>query len=66
MKCDIWAIGILMYVMLSGKYPFTGRTNNELFEAIKTGTFKMDSDVWNNYSKDAKNFLCSLLKFSFE
>jgi calcium-dependent protein kinase len=63
MKCDIWAMGILMYVMLCGKYPFTGRTNTELFEAIKTGTIKVDSAVWQNYSKASINFLYSLLKY---
>ena len=33
-KCDIWSIGILMYVLLIGKMPFKGRTDAELLGTI--------------------------------
>ena len=42
LTCDVWSLGIMMYVMLAGQYPFSGRNNQELFEKIKNGVFKMD------------------------
>ena len=35
-KCDIWALGVLLYVMLYGKYPFDDDNKAVLFEKIKT------------------------------
>ena len=36
MKCDVWSMGVLMYVMLMGKYPFHASSTDELFDNIKT------------------------------
>ena len=33
-KCDIWSIGVLMYVLLIGKMPFKGRNDAELLGII--------------------------------
>ena len=33
-KCDIWSIGIIMYIMLTGIPPFQGKTNQKIFERI--------------------------------
>ena len=33
-KIDIWALGILMYAMIIGKYPFDGATREQIKETI--------------------------------
>ena len=33
-KCDIWSCGIIMYILLSGSFPYIGDTNKELFNKI--------------------------------
>jgi calcium-dependent protein kinase len=61
MKCDIWSMGVLMYLMLSGAYPFNGNTQNQLFASIKKGQFKTTAPVWKTYSKEALNLLHAML-----
>jgi len=34
-KADIWALGIVLYALLSGKFPFKGENNKDLFSKIK-------------------------------
>jgi calcium-dependent protein kinase len=33
-KCDMWALGVLMYVFMSGYLPFQGANRNEVFTKI--------------------------------
>ncbi len=33
---DVWSLGILLFVMLIGKYPFQGKNDNDLFNKIKS------------------------------
>lgn len=35
-RCDVWSIGVLCYMILSGSPPFSGPTVNDVYEAIKT------------------------------
>ena len=41
-KCDIWALGVLLYVMLYGKYPFDDDNKAVLFEKMKTKELRYD------------------------
>ncbi|EGR30790.1 protein kinase domain protein, partial [Ichthyophthirius multifiliis] len=61
-KADVWALGILLFVMLQGKFPFKGLNNNELFKNIKKGSFQLAYDVSDN----AKSLLKNLLNVKFE
>jgi calcium-dependent protein kinase len=34
-KCDIWSVGVILYVILSGAPPFSGKNEREIMEKIK-------------------------------
>ena len=59
-KCDIWSCGIIMYVFLYGVPPFNGKTDNEIFDKIKSGNFKFP-DSSARISNEAKDLISQML-----
>lgn len=60
-KCDIWSIGALTYIMLSGEPPFKGGCNNDIFHKILHNDLKFDTRKWANISPAAIEFVKSCL-----
>ena len=56
-KCDIWSIGALTYIMLSGEPPFKGKSNNEIFMKIIKDPIKFNPYKWNNLTENSKDFI---------
>lgn len=59
---DIWALGVLIYKLLTGIFPFKGNTDEELFTKIKRGKFSTPKNV----SSEARSLINLLLKLSPE
>ena len=56
-KCDVWSIGVIMYILLSGEPPFNAPTDQGVIEQIKVGDYSMEGEQWEHVSDEAKNLL---------
>lgn len=61
-ECDLWSIGVIMYVMLCGYPPFYGDTDAEIFASVKRAQFEFRSPEWDEISPAAKDMICGLLE----
>lgn len=62
-KCDIWSIGVILYVLLSGYPPFNGSSDEEIMEQVKIGKFSMEGDEWDIISDKAKSLIKNMMCF---
>ena len=62
-KSDLWSVGVILYIMLSGgNIPFTGKNTQEISDQVLNKKLILDGDQWNNVSYEAKDFLLRLLE----
>nr|CAB3266652.1 serine/threonine-protein kinase 33-like [Phallusia mammillata] len=61
-QCDMWSIGVIMYVLLAQEFPFLAEKEDRLFELIKRGEVEFVKPVWNEVSQAAKTVIGRLLK----
>ena len=60
-KCDIWACGVILYILLCGYPPFSGNTDKEVYNLITQIKFDFDKEKWKNISKYAKDLIKNML-----
>ena len=60
-KCDIWSSGVVLYVMLTGNFPFIGNTSQKLFENIKTGRYRKSGKEYKAISNEGKALIDQML-----
>lgn len=65
-KCDIWSIGVIAYMLVSGRAPFKGRDDKEIVESVRRGKYTLSSKHWDGVSELAKDFVRRCLRYNPE
>ena len=60
-KCDIWACGVILYILLTGNPPFSGNTDKEVYNSITQIKYDFDKEKWKNISKYARDLIKNML-----
>ena len=60
-KCDIWACGVILYILLAGYPPFNGNTDKEVYNQITNIKLDFEKERWKNISKYAKELIKNML-----
>lgn len=76
-RCDLWSLGVVVYILLCGYPPFGGQCGascdwanggncfscqNNLFKNIQEGNFSFPAKDWDQISGEAKELVCQLLQ----
>jgi len=60
-KCDIWSVGVILYMLLSGCAPFNGPSKGVIYSKIKAMKFSFPDKKWSNISSEAKDLINHML-----
>lgn len=64
---DMWSVGIITYILLSGYSPFRGINDRETLTRIRQGSWAWhDEEWWSRFSKESRDFISKLLVINWQ
>jgi serine/threonine protein kinase len=60
---DMWSVGIITYILLSGHSPFKGANDRETLTRVRDGQWQFVGTIWNEISKEGRDFISQLLVY---
>ena len=62
-KCDLWSIGVIFYILLTGRPPFDGNDDEEILKNVEKGVYDKTSYPFPSLSALAKDLIDKLLQY---
>ena len=60
-QCDVWSLGVILFVFLCGYPPFYGDNNDEILQMVARQEVEYDGEEWDSISNDAKDLINKLI-----
>lgn len=64
--CDLWSLGVIVYMLLSGAPPFYGKNDEAIKASIVQGEYTFPHELFRDVSEDAMAFVSTLLMYTIE